>query len=52
MKFRFTNKIIWDNYFNNTNSYQWEINKFGYFKGFTEEYELIGGIRNFSIKEV
>ena len=44
--------VAGDNYFNTTNSYQWEINKFGYFEGFTEEYELVGGIRNFSVEEV
>ena len=41
-----------DNYCNTEESYQWEINKFGYFEGFTEEYELVGGTRNFAVEEV
>ena len=41
-----------DNYFKTENSYQWEINKFKFFEGFTEEYELVGGIRHFSVEEV
>ena len=41
-----------DNYFNTENSYQWEINRFRYFEGFTEEYELVGGKRNFAVEEV
>ena len=41
-----------DNYFETENSYQWEINSFKYFEGFTEEYELVGGKRYFSIEEV
>ena len=41
-----------DNYFKTENSYQWEINRFKYFEGFTEEYELVGGKRHFSIEEV
>ena len=42
-----------DNYFNTNNSYQWEINMSkSYFEGFTEEYELVGGTRNFSVEEV
>ena len=41
-----------DNYFNTEKSYQWEINRFGYFEGFTEEYELVGGTRHFSVEEV
>ena len=44
--------VDWDNYFNTINSFQWEINKFGYFEGFTEEYELVSRIRNFSVEEV
>ena len=41
-----------DNYFNTEKSYQWEINRFRYFEGFTEEYELVGGTRHFSVEEV
>ena len=41
-----------DNYFNTEKSYEWEINKWGNYEGFTEEYELVGGTRHFSVEEV
>ena len=41
-----------DNYFITEASYQWEINSYRYFEGFTEEYELVGGKRNFAVEEV
>ena len=41
-----------DNYFSTEASYQWEINSFRYFEGFTEEYELVGGKRYFAVEEV
>ena len=41
-----------DNYFKTENSYQWEINRWNYFEGFTEEYELVGGKRHFSVEDV
>ena len=42
-----------DNYFNTNNSYQWELstNK-GSFEGFTEDFELVGGTKNFTVNEV
>ena len=43
-------KII---FFNSKNSYQWElyINQ-SYFEGFSENFELVGGIKNFAVNEV
>ena len=41
-----------DNYFNTEKSYEWEINRWGNYEGFTEEYELVGGTRHFSVEEV
>ena len=42
-----------DNYFNTNKSYQWELstNK-DYFEGFTEDFELVGGTKNFAVNEV
>ena len=48
-------RFIWvegNIYFNTENSYQWEINRWNYFEGFSEEYELVGGKRHFSVEEV
>ena len=42
-----------DNYFTTTNSYQWELEtNQGCFEGFTEDFELVGGKKNFTVKEV
>ena len=45
--------VYQDNYFNSKNSYQWElyINQ-SYFEGFSENFELVGGIKNFTVNEV
>ena len=45
--------VYQDNYFNSKNSYQWElyINQ-SYFEGFNENFELVGGIKNFTVNEV
>ena len=45
--------VYLDNYFEKNNSYQWDLktNK-GSFDGFTEEFELVGGNKNFIVKEV
>lgn len=42
-----------DHYFNTNNSYQWELteNK-SRFDGFTEDFELVGGSKNFTVNEV
>ena len=42
-----------DNYFKENNSYEWELKiNMGYFDGFTEEFELVGGVQNFMVNEV
>ena len=42
-----------DNYFKENNSYEWELKtNMGYFDGFTEEFELVGGVKNFMVNEV
>ena len=45
--------VYLDYYFKTNNSYQWELNaNKGSFDGFTENFELVGGIKNFSVNEV
>ena len=45
--------VYLDSYFKTNNSYQWELNtNKGAFDGFTEEFELVGGIKNFTVNEV
>ena len=42
-----------DNYFKENNSYEWELkDNIGSFDGFTEEFELVGGVKNFMVNEV
>ena len=42
-----------DHYFNTTNSYHWNLSdNQSNFDGFTENYELVGGISNFTVNEV
>ena len=42
-----------DNYFKENNSYEWQLKtNMGYFDGFTEEFELVGGVKNFMVNEV
>ena len=42
-----------DNYFKENNSYEWEINEHNkLIDGFTEEFELVGGVKNFMVNEV
>ena len=42
-----------DNYFKTNNSYEWDLkNNIGSFDGFTEEFELVGGVQNFMVNEV
>ena len=45
--------VIHDNFFKHNKSYQWELetNK-KYFEGFTENFELTGGNKNFTVNEV
>ena len=45
--------VYQDHYFNTNNSYQWELteNK-PRFDGFTEDFELVGGSKNFTVNEV
>ena len=45
--------VYQDHYFNTNNSYQWELssNK-GSFDGFEEDFELVGGTKNFTVNEV
>ena len=45
--------VYQDHYFNTNNSYQFELstNK-NYFDGFTEDFELVGGSKNFTVNEV
>ena len=45
--------VYGDNYFKTNNSYEWELKtNMGYFDGFTEEFELVGGVKNFMVNEV
>ena len=45
--------VYQDNYFNSKNSYQWELStNQGVFEGFSENFELVGGIKNFTVNEV
>ena len=45
--------VCGDNYFKTNNSYEWELKtNMGYFDGFTEEFELVGGVKNFMVNEV
>lgn len=45
--------VYGDNYFKTNNSYEWELkSKIGSFDGFTEEFELVGGVKNFMVNEV
>ena len=45
--------VYLDNYFKTNNSYQWELNtNKNSFDGFTEDFELVGGIKNFTVNEV
>ena len=45
--------VYGDHYFSTTNSYQWNLSaNQGYFDGFTEHYELVGGNSNFAVNEV
>ena len=45
--------VYQDNYFNSKNSYQWELsNNQSVFEGFSENFELVGGIKNFTVNEV
>ena len=45
--------VYGDNYFKTNNSYEWELKiKIGSFDGFTEEFELVGGVKNFMVNEV
>lgn len=45
--------VYQDHYFNSKNSYQWELStNQGVFEGFSENFELVGGIKNFTINEV
>jgi hypothetical protein len=42
-----------DNYFKENNSYEWELKtNMCFFDGFTEEFELVGGVKNFMVNEV
>ena len=42
-----------DHYFNTNNSYQWDLSSNQiYWDGFTENFELVGGNRNFYVNEV
>ena len=45
--------VYQDHYFNTNNSYQWGLssNK-GSFDGFEEDFELVGGTKNFTVNEV
>ena len=45
--------VYGDNYFKTNNSYEWELkSNMGCFDGFTEEFELVGGVKNFMVNEV
>ena len=45
--------IYLDNYFKTNNSFQWDLNtNKNCFDGFTEDFELVGGIKNFTVNEV
>ena len=45
--------VYGDNYFKTNNSYEWELkSNIGSFDGFTEEFELVGGVKNFMVNEV
>lgn len=45
--------VYGDNYFKTNNSYEWELKSNLYhFDGFTEEFELVGGVKNFMVNEV
>ena len=45
--------VYGDNYFKTNNSYEWELKtNMGCFDGFTEEFELVGGVKNFMVNEV
>ena len=45
--------VYMDNYFKENNSYEWELKtNIGSFDGFTEEFELVGGVKNFMVNEV
>ena len=45
--------VYGDNYFKSNNSYQWELStNQSVFNGFTESFELVGGIKNFTVNEV
>ena len=45
--------VYQDHYFNSKNSYQWELStNQGVFEGFSENFELVGGIKNFTVNEV
>ena len=45
--------VYGDNYFKTNNSYEWELkSNIVCFDGFTEEFELVGGVKNFMVNEV
>ena len=45
--------VYGDNYFKTNNSYEWELkSNINSFDGFTEEFELVGGVKNFMVNEV
>ena len=45
--------VCGDNYFKTNNSYEWELkSNIVNFDGFTEEFELVGGVKNFMVNEV
>ncbi len=45
--------VYQDHYFNSKNSCQWELStNQGVFEGFSENFELVGGIKNFTVNEV
>ena len=45
--------VYGDNYFKTNNSYEWELkSNIVNFDGFTEEFELVGGVKNFMVNEV
>lgn len=45
--------VYGDNYFKTNNSYEWELkSNIVNFDGFTEEFELVGGVQNFMVNEV
>ena len=45
--------VYGDNYFKTNNSYEFELKtNIGNFDGFTEEFELVGGVKNFMVNEV